>query len=137
MDSDWTPDSSPAAQRWRKDTSKIAEPPDGTRIEFQEYGSKGGDLIAIKRNDAASAEAGWTTGDGGEVWCEYGYSVPMTWAAVLADPRLAACVNGLRLVPEADLAAAEARGRAEGWAEALRAFFQRAIADTMKEQRGE
>lgn len=71
MDSDWTPDSSPAAQRWR-----------------------GTPFLPGDRMPTATE------------------------------------MNAL-------LAAAEARGRAEGWAEALRAFFQRAIADTMKEQRGE
>lgn len=74
------------------------EPPDGTRIEFQEHGSPGGDLIAIYRDDASSAEAGWPVGNGGKVWCEYGRSVPMTWIQVLADPRLAAAIGGKHLI---------------------------------------
>ncbi len=78
------------------------EPPDGTRIEFQEHGSPGGDLIAIHRDDASAAEAGWPIGDGGTVWCEYGLSVPIRWAEVLADPRLAAAVDGRRLVLAAE-----------------------------------
>lgn len=73
------------------------EPPDGTRIEFQEFGSPGGDMIGIHRDDASSAEAGWPIGDGGKVWCEYGRSVPITWVEVLDDPRLAAAVEGQRL----------------------------------------
>lgn len=79
--------------------TEIPEPPDGTRFEFQEYGFPGGDLIGIHRSDASSAEAGWPSGDGGKVWCEYGRSVPITWAEVLADGRLVACLTGLRLVP--------------------------------------
>lgn len=79
-------------------TNVHPEPPDGTRIEFQEHGSPGGDLIAIYRDDASSAEAGYMTGDGGKVWCEYGRSVPMTWTEVLANPRLAAAIGGKHLV---------------------------------------
>lgn len=59
----------------------VPEPPDGTRIEF-EYGT---DVFAAWRDDESSAEAGWTTGDGGEVWCVYPESVPKTWTHLLAE----------------------------------------------------
>lgn len=54
------------------------EPPDGTIIEFDHAT----DLYAVYRDDKSSREAGWTVGDGGEVWCLYGDSVPMTWVAL-------------------------------------------------------
>lgn len=57
----------------------IPEPPDGTRIEF----THDTDVYAAWRSDAASKAAGWTPGDGGEVWCLYGETVPRTWATML------------------------------------------------------
>lgn len=82
---------------------KFFEPPNGTRIEFQEYGSPGGDLTYLVRDDKESLRAGWPAGDGGNVWLEAGTSVPMTWDEVLADPRLAAAVDGTYLVPRAGM----------------------------------
>lgn len=58
---------------------EIPEPPDGARIEFEYYT----DVYAAWRSDKSSAEVGWTSGDGGEVWCLYGDSVPHTWVWML------------------------------------------------------
>lgn len=58
----------------------IPEPPDGTRIEF----THDTDVYAAWRSDASSAAAGWTSGDGGEVWCLYGETVPKTWRDMVA-----------------------------------------------------
>jgi len=77
--------------------TEYPEPPDGTRIEFQEHGSPGGDLIAIYRDDQSSVDAGWPAA---ARWCEYGHSVPMTWDKILRDPRLRPAVDGVRLLPE-------------------------------------
>lgn len=79
-------------------TDRTPEPPDGTRIEFQEYGSVWGDWVVIGRDDKSSAEAGWPVGDGGAVWCESGHSMPITWDEVLANPRLAAALDGAWLL---------------------------------------
>lgn len=54
----------------------LPEPPDGTRIEFEH----GTDVYAAHRDDASSAQAGWSSGNGGYVWCLYGESVPKPWA---------------------------------------------------------
>lgn len=59
----------------------VPEPPDGTRIEF-EYGT---DVFAAWRDDESSAEAGYSIGDGGEVWALYPNSVPQTWASLIAE----------------------------------------------------
>jgi hypothetical protein len=61
--------------------TEIPEPPDGSRIEFEHHT----DVYAAWRDDAASREAGWTCGDGGEVWCLYGDDVPVTWVRMCAD----------------------------------------------------
>ena len=71
----WTPN--------RDDTvwvgpAPIPEPEDGTRIEFQHNT----DVYGAWRDDASSAAAGWSSGNGGEVWCLYGMTVPMTWTAM-------------------------------------------------------
>lgn len=74
--------------------SSIPEPPDGTRIEF-EYGT---DVYAAWRDDESSFRAGWRGGDGGEVWCLYGHSVPVTWAKMCEDFG-DALLTAVRLVP--------------------------------------
>jgi hypothetical protein len=76
-------------------TLVIPEPPDGTRIEF-EYAT---DVYAAWRDDASSREAGWTTGDGGEVWCLYPECVPHTWAWMV-DQFGVSLLTATRLVPE-------------------------------------
>ncbi len=69
---DWTPlDDTPV----RMEMPPIPEPPDGTRLEWVH----GTDRYAAWRDDASSVEAGWRAGDGGEVWCLYPSSVPITW----------------------------------------------------------
>lgn len=73
----------------------IPEPPDGTRIEFTHCT----DVFAAWRDDASSAAAGWTTGDGGEVWCLYCHSVPRTWAWMLAQFG-SSLRDAVRLVPD-------------------------------------
>lgn len=74
------------------------EPPDGTRIEF-EFCT---DLYAAWRDDASSKEAGWPAGDGGNVWCLYGYSVPKTWVEMCADFDTESLRLAVRLVPLAE-----------------------------------
>lgn len=59
----------------------MPEPPDGIRIEVIHHT----DRYAAWRDDASSAEAGWTSGDGGEVWCVYPNCVPQTWASLVAE----------------------------------------------------
>jgi hypothetical protein len=73
---------------------------------------------AAWREDESSARAGWTAGDGGEVWCLYGQSVPMTWAQICADfgDSLATAV---RLVP-----APEDAAKREQWPASLHARQQ-------------
>ncbi len=73
----------------------IPEPPDGTRIEF----IHDADVYAAWRDDESSAEAGWRPGDGGETWCVYPSSVPITWRQMVAD--FGDSLNtATRLVPE-------------------------------------
>lgn len=76
------------------DPPPLSEPPDGTRIEF-EYGT---DVYGAWRDDKASAEAGYEVGDGGEVWCLFGSSVPRSWVVMWLEfgDSLATAV---RLVP--------------------------------------
>ncbi len=62
-------------------TLTLPEPPDGTRLEFEWCT----DVYAVWRCDASSREAGWTAGDGGEVWMLYPDSVPRTWASLLEN----------------------------------------------------
>lgn len=62
-------------------TTVIPEPPDNTRIEFEHHT----DVYAFWRDDESSRLAGYPVGDGGVVWCEYGSSVPVTWASMVAD----------------------------------------------------
>lgn len=57
------------------DPPPLPEPPDGTRIEFEHAT----DVYAAWRDDASSGQAGYPVGDGGEVWCLYGSTVPRTW----------------------------------------------------------
>lgn len=73
-----TPD--PEAPVWI-DPCPIPEPPDGTRLELEHDT----DLYAMLRNDEESRRAGWTDGDGGEVWMLYGHSVPATWTQMWID----------------------------------------------------
>jgi hypothetical protein len=75
----------------------LPEPPDGTRIEFEHAT----DVYAAWRDDASSKEAGWTYGDGGEVWCLYGGSVPWTWAE-LCRGFPGSLETAVRLVPVAE-----------------------------------
>lgn len=62
-------------------TQWIPEPPDGARIEWEHWT----DVYAAWRDDASSAEAGWTPGDGGQVWCVYPDSVPRTWISMIHE----------------------------------------------------
>lgn len=61
--------------------TQIPEPPDGTRIEFEHHT----DVYAAWRDDDSSAQAGYPVGDGGEVWCLHGHTVPCTWSDMLRD----------------------------------------------------
>lgn len=63
------------------DGCRPPEPPDGTRIEFE----AGTDVYGAWRDDRQSAIAGYPAGDGGEVWCVYGETVPRTWTALVAE----------------------------------------------------
>jgi hypothetical protein len=74
----------------------IPEPPDGARLEW-EYGT---DRYAAWRDDSSSAEAGWRAGEGGETWCLYPSSVPVTWLEMwlMFGDSLSGAV---RLVPDA------------------------------------
>lgn len=60
------------------DPPPIPEWPDGTRIEFEHQT----DVYAAWRDDESSVRAGWTAGDGGDVWCLFGNSVPRSWAVM-------------------------------------------------------
>lgn len=89
----------------------LPEPPDGTRMEFEH----GTDLYAAARDDASSARAGYTAGDGGDVWCLYGETVPMPWAAMylrFGEPLALA----VRLVPHPDDLAKREQWPTEVWA---------------------
>lgn len=83
----------------------MPEPPDGARIEWEHWT----DMYAAWRDDASSAEAGWTPGGGGEVWCVYPGSVPCTWTS-LVDEFGDSLRNARRLYTEAELAEAVAAG---------------------------
>lgn len=76
----------------------VPEPPDGTRIEF-EYGT---DLYAAWRDDESSRQAGWTPGDGGEVWCLYSESLPRTWNDLIHHFGEDALRLAVRLTPVAE-----------------------------------
>lgn len=91
------------------------EPPDGTRLEFEHHA----DVYAVWRGDESSRRAGWQAGDGGDVWCLYGETVPISWHALwlmFGDSLLAA----VRLMPHLDdvhkyeLWPTKARARQEG-----------------------
>ena len=56
----------------------LPEPPDGTRLEFEHHT----DRYAVWRDDESSRRAGWPAGDGGDVWCFYGGSVPISWCTL-------------------------------------------------------
>lgn len=75
----------------------LPEPPDGTRLEFE----TDRDVYAIWRNDNSSRVAGYRVGDGGDTWCIYGMTVPMTWEKV---KRMFghALLSAVRLVPHPD-----------------------------------
>lgn len=75
--------------------SVVPEPPDWTRIEF----TSNTDVYAAWRSDASSVAAGWRGGDGGEVWCLYGESVPRTWAWMIAMFGADALRDAVRLIP--------------------------------------
>jgi hypothetical protein len=60
------------------DPPAVPEPPDGTRIEFEHHT----DVYAARRDDDSSARAGYQVGDGGEVWCLFGNTVPRSWAVM-------------------------------------------------------
>lgn len=62
-------------------STPIPEPPDGTRLEWTYYD----DRYAAWRDDLDAEKSGWKNGDGGEVWCLYGSSMPWTWAQLVAD----------------------------------------------------
>lgn len=74
------------------------EPPDGTRLEWE----SDTDVYAAWRDDASSAQAGWSTGDGGAVWCVYGGCVPVTWEALCATYGRHNLALAVRLVPVAE-----------------------------------
>ena len=94
VDTWWTPEDDDPV--WI-DPPAVPEPPDLTRIEF-EYGT---DVYAAWRDDASSAAAGWTAGNGGEVWCMFGSACPRSWAIMWLEfgDSLATAV---RLVPHPD-----------------------------------
>jgi hypothetical protein len=90
----WTPaDDDPVLV----DLPPIAEPPDGTRIEFEHCT----DVYAAWRDDASSAQAGYEVGDGGEVWCLFGTTVPRTWTIMWLEFG-ASLATAVRLVPHPD-----------------------------------
>ena len=74
------------------------EPPDGSRIEFEHCT----DVFAAWRDDQGSALTGWTSGDGGEVWCEYGRVVPVMWSKLGEDFGPCVLALAVRLVPVAE-----------------------------------
>lgn len=74
----------------------LPEPPDGTRIEFE----AGTDVYAAWREDGSSRQAGYTVGDGGEVWCLYGSAIPQTWASLVEDFGEEALRLAVRLHPD-------------------------------------
>ena len=97
----WTPqDDDPV---WI-DPPGVPEPPDLTRIEFEHHT----DMYAAWRDDASSAQAGWTAGDGGEVWCLFGSSVPRSWAVMWLEFG-DSLRTAVRLVPHPDDAASYAK----------------------------
>jgi hypothetical protein len=75
----------------------LPEPPDGTRIEFE----CGTDVYAAWRDDRSSAHAGYPIGDGGEVWCLYGETVPKTWVQMVEEFGDALAL-AVRLMPVAE-----------------------------------
>ena len=77
------------------DALPLAEPPDGTRIEFE----AATDLEAAVRNDEDSVRAGWPADHG---WLVYGRSVPMTWTQMLDEFGYHALRYAVRLVPVAE-----------------------------------
>lgn len=74
------------------------EPPDGTRLEFE----CGTDVYAVWRDDHSSEVAGWSTGDGGKVWLEYGRTVPVTWDELNEEFCDCPKLFGVRLVVHTD-----------------------------------
>lgn len=62
-------------------TDRILEPPDQTRLEFVHNT----DRYCAYRDDAAAAAAGWTSGNGGEVWTVYPRTVPVTWTRMVSE----------------------------------------------------
>jgi hypothetical protein len=90
----WTPnDDDPV---WI-DAPPIPEPLDGTRIEFEHHT----DVYAAWRDDASSAQAGYAVGDGGEVWCLFGSTVPCSWPIMWLEFG-ESLRTAVRLVPHPD-----------------------------------
>lgn len=75
----------------------LPEPPDGTRIEFEHHT----DVYAAWRDDDSSARAGYPVGDGGEVWCLHGQTVPRSWAVMWLEFG-DSLRTAVRLVPHPD-----------------------------------
>lgn len=90
----WTPEDD---DRIILDPPGVPEPPDGTRLEFEHQT----DVYAAWRDDESSARAGWTAGDGGDVWCLYGQTVPVKWAVMWLEFG-DSLRTAVRLVPHAD-----------------------------------
>jgi hypothetical protein len=90
----WSPDDQEMVYL---DPPGVPEPPDGTRIEFEHHT----DVYAAWRDDASSAQAGYTVGDGGEVWCLYGSSVPRSWPVMWLEFG-ESLRTAVRLVPHPD-----------------------------------
>lgn len=104
---------------WTSQPAALPEPPDGTRLEFEHWT----DVMAVWRDDASSAEAGWPAGDGGRVWCMYGRTVPHTWAWVVNTWGEGVMALAVRLVPHPDDLAKRAQ-----WPTQLRADRELAAA---------
>lgn len=86
-----------AARRgqWRPE---LPEPPDGTILMFE----VDTDLYALRRSDLDSAHGGYPYGPGGVTWCEFGRSVPISWAVACATWGEEALAAGVRLVLHSD-----------------------------------
>jgi hypothetical protein len=93
------------------DPPPLAEPPDGTRIEFEHHT----DVYAAWRDDASSAQAGYAVGDGGEVWCLFGSTVPRSWAIMWLEFG-DSLRTAVRLIPHADDAGNYAKWPTAVWA---------------------
>lgn len=74
--------------------TNLPEPADQTRLEFESCT----DVYAVWRDDETSAVAGYPVGDGGKTWCQYGRTVPQTWAELQTDFGACALALAARLV---------------------------------------